>query len=109
MLCLISALNGRMKLSRLLQTLANTSGAADIFIGNLMTVCFLTWNTIEGSVFENEYPYSFVKLYTMPIWRLLLLVLMITAASWNHSLGIMIAFTIFFYVMDMEVTMDKWK
>jgi starvation-inducible outer membrane lipoprotein len=98
-----------MKLPQLLQSLMNSTGAVDIFIGNLMTVGFLIWNTIEGSVFENEYPYSFVKLYTIPLWRLLILVLMITAASWNHSLGIMIAFTLFFYVMDMEVTMDKWK
>jgi hypothetical protein len=28
---------------------------------------------------------------------------------WCHCVGIMLAFTAFFYVMDMEVTMDKWK
>jgi hypothetical protein len=98
-----------MKLTRLLQGLSTSSGAVEIFIGNLMTVGFLTWNTIEGSVFQNEYPRAFVKLYTVPIWRLLLVLLMISASMWNHSLGIMIAFTIFFYVMDMEVTMEKWK
>ena len=74
-----------------------------------MTVIFLSWNVVEGSVFENEYPYAFVKLYTIPAWRLLLTLFMIAAASWNHSLGIMIAFALFFYVMDMEVTMEKWK
>lgn len=98
-----------MKLTRLLRDLSTTTGSIDIFIGNLMTVGFLSWNIIEGSVFQNEYPQAFVKLYTIPIWRLLLVILMISAASWNHSLGIMIAFTIFFYVMDMEVTMEKWK
>lgn len=98
-----------MKLPKLLQRLLNTTGAVDIFIGNVATVGFLIWNVIEGSVFENEYPYAFVKLYTLPIWRLLLLLLMIAAASWNHSLGIMVAFALFFYVMDMEVTMEKWK
>jgi hypothetical protein len=98
-----------MKLPRLLQEIISTSGAIDIFIGNLMIVGFLTWNVIEGSVFQNEYPYTFVKLYTVPAWRLLLLILMITAATWNHSLGIMIAFAMFFYVMDMEVTMEKWN
>ena len=74
-----------------------------------MILAFLSWNVVEGSVFENEYPYAFVKLYTIPIWRLLLVILMILAATWNHSLGIMVAFTIFFYVMDMEVTMENWK
>jgi hypothetical protein len=92
-----------------LQRLSKSSDGFDILLRNLMILSFLTWNVIEGSVFENEYPYAFVKLYTIPIWRLLLVLLMILAASWNHSLGIMVSFTIFFYVMDMEVTMDKWK
>jgi hypothetical protein len=98
-----------MKLTQLLQGLNTTSTTIDTFLGNLMTLGFLSWNIIEGSVFQNEYPGAFVKLYTIPIWRLLLLLLMISAAQWNHSLGIMIAFTIFFYVMDMEVTMEKWR
>jgi hypothetical protein len=99
----------RMKLTRLLRNVSTTTSELEIFIGNLMTIGFLTWNVIEGSVFENEYPRAFVKLYTVPIWRLLLVMLMIAASMWNHSLGIMIAFTIFFYVMDMEVTMEKWN
>jgi len=97
-----------MKLS-LLQRALKSSDGVEILLRNIMIVSFLTWNVVEGSVFQNEYPYAFVKLYTVPIWRLLLLILMITGAIWNHSLGIMLAFSIFFYVMDMEVTMDKWK
>jgi hypothetical protein len=81
----------------------------EILLKNATILAFLIWNVIEGSVFENEYPQVFVKLYTIPIWRLLLVLLMISAAIWNHSVGIMIAFTLFFYVMDMEVTMDTWK
>ena len=95
--------------SKALQRILNSSNDVDILLRNIMILGFLIWNVIEGSVFENEYPESFVKLYTIPIWRLLLVILMIFASMWNHSLGIMVAFTIFFYVMDMEVTMDKWK
>ena len=98
-----------MRLPRLLQDLSLTTKSIEIFIGNLITIGFLTWNTVEGSVFENEYPAAFVKLYTVPLWRLLLVLLMISACNWNHSLGIMIAFAIFFYIMDMEVTMEKWN
>ena len=85
------------------------SNDVDNLLKNVMLLLFLIWNVVEGSVFQNEYPYAFVKLYTIPIWRLLLVILMILAALWNHSLGIMVAFTMFFYVMDMEVTMDKWR
>lgn len=74
----------------------------------LFTVLLLAWNTLEGAVFQNEYPAAFVKLYPVPIWRFALLLALITGALWCPSVGIMFAFAAFFYVMDMEVTMDKW-
>ena len=92
-----------------LQTVSLLSNDLDNILKNVMILLFFIWNVVEGSVFENEYPYAFVKLYTIPIWRLVLVILMILAALWNHSLGIMLAFTMFFYVMDMEVTMEKWR
>ena len=93
----------------LLQGISFSSNGIDILLRNIVLVLFLTWNVIEGSVFQNEYPRAFVKLYTIPLWRLLILSCMILGALWNHSLGITMAFTLFFYVMDMEVTMDTWK
>ena len=74
-----------------------------------VTLFFLGWNVIEGAVFENEYPYIFVKLYPIPIWRLALLIGLIAGALWDPFVGAMLAFTAFFYVMDMEVTMEKWR
>lgn len=75
----------------------------------IVTVFFLGWNVIEGAVFENEYPRLFVQLYPIAAWRLLLLIALIAGAMWDSFVGIMLAFTAFFYVMDMEVTMDKWR
>jgi len=99
----------RMKPVRVLQSILKSQEPIDIFLRNIVLLSSLIWNVLEGSVFENEYPSVFVKLYTIPIWRLLILVLLILGALWNHSVGIMLAFTFFFYIMDMEVTMDKWK
>ncbi len=75
----------------------------------LLTILFLVWNATEGAVFENEYPSTFIKLYPLAIWRILLLVALVAAIQWCPTLGYMLAFTLFFYVMDMEVTMDTWK
>jgi hypothetical protein len=75
----------------------------------LVVGAFFVWNIVEGAIFENEYPSTFVRLYHIPIWRLALLVALIAGGLWCPSVGIMLAFTTFFYVMDMEVTMDKWK
>ena len=88
--------------------LSNKGTQAEMLFKNSMIIVLLIWNVLEGSVYENVYPVVVVKLYTIPIWRLLLVLCMIAAAEWNHSIGIMIAFTMFFYVMDMEVTMEKW-
>jgi len=97
-----------MKLLKAFQKFSNTGTQAEILFKNSIIILLLIWNVLEGSVYENVYPAVFVKLYTVPIWRLLLVICMIAAAEWNHSIGIMIAFTMFFYVMDMEVTMEKW-
>jgi hypothetical protein len=82
---------------------------ADSYAKIIITALFLGWNVIEGAVFENEYPKTFVKLYPIPFWRLILLVALIAGSLWDPFVGIMLAFTTFFYVMDMEVTMEKWK
>jgi hypothetical protein len=97
-----------MKPVRVLQSILKSQEPIDIFLRNIVLLSSLIWNVLEGSVYENVYPVVVVKLYTIPIWRLLLVLCMIAAAEWNHSIGIMIAFTMFFYVMDMEVTMEKW-
>jgi hypothetical protein len=74
-----------------------------------VALVFFAWNLLEGAVFTNEYPAAMVKLYVVPIWRLLLVGLLYVAADWCPTVAIMIAFTLFFYYMDMEVTLDKWS
>ena len=91
--------------------IGSTAGpdSLDAFLRLFFTVGLLLWNTLEGAVFHNEYPAPFVSLYTVPLWRILLLAAVITGALWCRSVGLMLAFAAFFYSMDMEVTMDKWK
>ena len=74
-----------------------------------VTLVLLGWNSIEGAIFENVYPSSFVKLYPYPIWRVLMIVAVYLGAEWTPDVGVMMAFMFFFYGMDMEVTLDKWS
>lgn len=85
-----------------------TAAPEDVLKG-VLTLLVLLWNATEGAVFENEYPATFIKLYPLAIWRILLVLAVIAAIQWCPTLGYMLAFAIFFYVMDMEVTMDKWR
>jgi len=89
--------------------LLKVSDTLENYMKIIVTAFFLGWNVIEGAVFENEYPRLFVQLYPIAAWRLLLLISLIVGAMWDSFVGIMLAFTAFFYVMDMEVTMDKWR
>jgi hypothetical protein len=84
------------------------SPETDKILRLLVTGALLIWNVIEGSVFQNEYPAAFIELYSTPLWRFLLLAALITGASWCPSVGLMLAFAMFFYVMDMEITLEKW-
>ena len=81
----------------------------DTVLKLLLISAFFTWNLIEGAVFENQYPYGMVSIYRVPIWRVFLVLMLVFAADWCPSLSIMIAFFIFFYIMDMEVTLEKWS
>jgi hypothetical protein len=80
----------------------------DMVLRIIVTVAILAWNVLEGATFENYYPKALVKLYAIPLWRFALLVTMIIGAQWSESVGMMMAFAIFFYAMDMEVTLEKW-
>jgi hypothetical protein len=94
---------------RAVKDLLKYSDKVEPILKLIVTFVFFAWNVVEGAVFQNEYPRIFVRLYHIPLWRLALLIALIAGGMWCHSVGIMLAFTAFFYVMDMEVTMDKWK
>jgi hypothetical protein len=81
----------------------------DTIIQFIVVALFFGWNLLEGSVFENEYPHAMVNLYQYPIWRVLLVFLLFIAIDWSPPVAIMLSYTIFFYIMDIEVTMDKWS
>jgi len=80
----------------------------DMALKIIITLALLAWNVFEGAAFENQYPKALVKLYTIPLWRFVLLITMIIGSQWSESVGMMMTFAIFFYVMDMEVTLEKW-
>ena len=81
----------------------------DTILHGLVVVIFFIWNVIEGAIFENTYPLAMVNLYRFPIFRILFLSLILISVEWSKYVAIMIAFALFFYIMDMEVTTKKWS
>ena len=95
--------------NRMKGTNRNLLNNLDNSVQGIIVVALFLWNVIEGAVFENVYPRALVKLYKYPIWRATLLLLIIFSADWSPSIALMLAFTLFFYIMDIEVTRERWS
>jgi hypothetical protein len=92
-----------------MKKLSTSSLTLDTILQFIVGVVFFGWNLLEGAVFENEYPLAMVRLYEYPIWRIVLVLLLFLSTEWCYCVSIMIAYTVFFYIMDIEVTTDKWS
>jgi hypothetical protein len=69
----------------------------------LLSVVILSIVLIKYStVFENEYSQKLIDLYLNPWWRILVLLLFISAILWCPRVGILVALVVFFYLSDME-------
>lgn len=83
-------------------------GVIDATARTLVTSLFFIWNVYEGSVFEAPYDKTLVTLYGFPLFRLALVLLVLAAAYWCPRVGAMAAFTVFFYMEDMEKLRRPW-
>ena len=69
---------------------------------------FFIWNVYEGSVFEAPYDKTLVKLYGFPLFRFMLVLLVLVASYWCPRVGAMVALAVFFYIEDMEKLKRPW-
>jgi len=57
-----------------------------------MVFLFFLWNVLIATRLETPYPETLVEAYALPATRILLLGLVILAAVWSPTVGIMAAF-----------------
>ena len=57
-----------------------------------MVLLFFLWNVLIATRLETPYPETLVEAYALPASRILLLGLVILAAVWSPTVGIMAAF-----------------
>jgi hypothetical protein len=55
-----------------------------------------------ATLYEEEYSQKLIDLYIHPMWRILLVLILIMAAVWCPMVSIVIAFLAFFYLSDMN-------
>lgn len=81
-----------------------TDATARILVVSILFI----WNLYEGSVFEAPYDKTLVNLYGFPLFRFVLVLLVLVASYWCPRVGIMVALTVFFYIEDMEKLRKPW-
>jgi hypothetical protein len=60
------------------------------------------WLMLYGTVFEVPYPKQLVELHALPLWRLVLVILVLVAANWCPRVGLYTGLAVFFYLADLE-------
>lgn len=83
-------------------------GVVDAAARTIVTSIFFIWNLYEGSVFESPYDKTLVRLYSFPLFRFALVLLVLVAAYWCPRVGVMVALAVFFYIEDMEKLRRPW-
>jgi hypothetical protein len=83
-------------------------GVLDATARVIVTAAFFAWNLYEGSVFEAPYDKALITLYGFPLFRLVLVLLLVVATYWCPRVGIMVALAVFFYIEDMEKLRRPW-
>lgn len=79
----------------------------DVIAKTVFTLFFFLWNVFEGAKIDTQYPHKLVVLYFYPLWRILLVATLVAATYWCHRLGMMMAFAVFFYLMDIQLLLYK--
>ena len=62
-----------------------------------------------GTVFEQEYGPVLTSLYQYPMWRIMIVGVLLSAAVWSPAVGILIALLLFFYLNDMETLLTPFS
>lgn len=80
-----------------------------VFAETIVTFLFLGWNLYYGVLLQTPYPKVLISLYQYPLWRLLLMALVIASAFVSVPLATMVGLAVFFYFMDMPHFLEPWK
>jgi hypothetical protein len=93
-----------MKWPEMLQFSNTLDGALrTVFVGVAAVVL-----VIYSMPFETQYHGKLIDLDMAPWWRLLTVLLVLTAAIWCPRVGILVALVVFFYLGDMQTLLTPF-
>lgn len=79
------------------------------FLRSMVILSILGFVLFNGTVLENHYPNNSVELYNYPLWRFLIVFLVVAGAWWCPYVGLATAIAAFFYLGDMYILTKSLK
>ena len=83
----------------------NTDGIFRALAVVLVGIVIVKYSTI----FEEEYSQKLTDLYIHPWWRILVVLLVLSASIWCPRVGILVALVVFFYLSDMNTLITPFS
>ena len=83
----------------------NTDGIFRALAVILVGIVIVKYSTI----FEEEYSQKLTDLYIQPWWRILVVLLVLSASIWCPRVGILVALVVFFYLSDMNTLITPFS
>ncbi len=83
----------------------NTDGIFRAIAVILVGIVIVKYSTL----FEEEYSQKLTDLYIQPWWRILVVLLVLSASIWCPRVGILVALAIFFYLSDMNTLITPFS
>lgn len=83
----------------------NTDGIFRAIAVVLVAIVIVKYSTI----FEEEYSQKLTDLYIQPWWRILVVLLVLSASIWCPRVGILVALVVFFYLSDMNTLITPFS
>jgi hypothetical protein len=83
----------------------NTDGIFRAIAVVLVGIVIVKYSTI----FEEEYSQKLTDLYIHPWWRILVVLLVLSASIWCPRVGILVAIVVFFYLSDMNTLITPFS
>jgi len=77
------------------------SGLIDAVIRYILVLSLFAWDAFEALSLRTPYPSTMVALWSIPVWRMLLLFTIWLGAEWSSHVGILTAIAVLFYTVNM--------
>lgn len=76
-------------------------GILNASIQIILILTLFAWDVFESLSLRTPYPATMVALWSIPLWRIVLLTTLWFGAEWSPQIGILSAIAVAFYSVDM--------